>query len=236
MDIEYPNLTDGEWQTWGRNATTMIPPETSPAMGISLELATSLESAFNAYDAAYMLAVDPATRSTPRVQGKNTALTGLKAAAKPVVAILQSNPDVSDEQRVELGLKVRDRVPTPAAVPTSAPSVVAMLTGPQSARVIARNPLTPDSRAKPAGVGSVVVQAVQTTGGALPPADLSTWPIAQRSGRTTIDLYWPAMTGETTVWTSCYWVNTRQQRGPSSTPVSVRLPGSGVAGAEEVAA
>ena len=141
------------------------------------------------------------------------------------MAILRTNPAVSDARRTQLGVTTRAS-PTPARVPVR-PDVRAQLTGLTSIRVVARDPARPERRGKPRGVALVEVRACFTTGGAPPPADVAEWPMSTLSGKTTVDLSWPGMSGEATVWVCCTFVNTRMAHGQPSGVVSVRLPGNG---------
>ena len=228
MDLIYPNLTNAGWQKWGKNSVTIV-NESPGIFGVSTAAAAAALAAFNDYSAAYDAAVEPATRSTPRVQAKDDALRDFKSAIKPVVATIQANAAVTNEQRRELGLRVRDLVPTAATVPAAAPSAGAMLTGPQSIRVIASNPLDPHRRGKPAGIKSVAVHVWYGSGA---PGEVGQWPLHTLSGRTSVDLIWPGMTADTAVWVSCCWVSTRNECGAFSQPVCVRLPGNGMAPVE----
>ena len=223
MDLIYPVKTDGPLATWASSFARQISanPET---FYVSLTTAAAVQAAADQYAASYLAAVDPDTRSRRTIQTKDTHREALRETVAPVVAQIQAQPAVTDTQRQSLGLRVRKPTNTPAALPTSAPTVTAFLTGPNTVRVQVRDPLSPDSRAKPAGAKEVAVLAYL---GATPPSDVMQWPTSTISGRTDIDLYWPGMVGETTVWISCYWVGSRRQVGKYSVPVSVRLPGIG---------
>ena len=220
--LTYPFKTDAAWANWGRTAVQDIVSDAA-ALGVPLDVAASLGSAAATYVSAYDAAVDPMTRSAPKIQAKDDALALYKKAARPVVKLIQANGSVSNERRTELGIRVYSQTKTPAPIPGVA-SVRAFATGPESARVIARDPLYPDSRARPKGVGQVLVFAMFGPEPSYDPAD---WMLTDASGKTTIDLLWPGLPGATTVWLSCQFQNTRKQTGPMSTPVGVRLAGMG---------
>ncbi len=224
VDLIFPNLNNAGWQKWGRNATSQI-SENASGLGITPAAAAAAQAAFDAYSRAYDAAVEPLTRSTPRVRAKNDALAAFKTAIRPVVATIQANGLVTNEQRAELGLGVRDRKATAATVPAMPPSVVASLTGPQSLRAIASDPLDPHRRGRPAGIKSL---AVHVCFGQTAPGGVGQWPLYTLSGRTTVDLVWPDLAADATVWISCCWVSTRNECGGFSQPISVRLPGNGM--------
>ena len=231
MTAVYPNFTESEWKIFGNNAENVLGGATPPVT-IPTEIMTPFSAAASAYSAAYTAAVEPATRSKPKVQAKDTALVELKAASRPLVSFLQNSNAVSDELRTQLSIKVYDRRPSRTYLPKWAPTQTAALTGPQSLRLEVRDPAEPDRRAKPSGAKSIVVQTYRTIGGELPPSDLTTWPIETFSGKSRIDLYFGDLTNQATVWVSCYWLGKAQERGLSSTPTSVTLPGMNLQGAQ----
>ncbi len=59
-------------------------------------------------------------------------------------------------------------------------------------------------------------------------ADPADWTLERLSGKTTINLIYPNLAGETTVWARCAYLNGRNETGPASPPVCVRLPGNGL--------
>ncbi len=99
------------------------------------------------------------------------------------------------------------------------------LTGNTSLRIEVRDPAAPDRRTKPKHVRLVEVHTFE---GPEPIGNVADWPLETLSGRMTIDTFLPDLWKESTVWVSCCFVSTCNERGPMSKPVSVRLPGTGV--------
>ena len=233
MDIIYPPRGDAAWNEWGGNLADLVTPDSAGDYGITGSAAEAVKAAVDAYGVAYGLAVRPATRSLPTIEAKDTALEALKEVVKPVLAILRTNPKVSDAQRRSLGLRIRGENNTPSPVPTAAPAVMAMLSGPQSLRVEVRDPADPDRRGKPRGMKFVETRAMLGPAAA---GDPQTWPTCKVQGRTTLDLFFDDLATDATVWVTCRWVNNVGVLGPWSGPQAVRLPGSGVAPAAGEAA
>lgn len=221
MELTYPFRSDAEWNEW---SLTVVPDIVSAGVELELPeaLVLALQAKHNVFKNAYGAAVAPDTRSGPKIEAKRDALRAFKSAVRPVIDIIQANPAVTNERRRELGLRVRRGTGTPSPVPATAPSVMTMLTGPQSIRVTVRDPAASDRRAKPAGVRQV---GVYVRRGATPGGPVADWPLDTLSGRTTVDLIWEDIALETTVWVSCCWLNSRSERGPFSPPRCVRLPG-----------
>ena len=226
FDVTYPPKTDAGWDRWGRNLANVMTPTLAPSYGVTSAAAQEFASAVDDYAMKLAAATLPATISRYNTQLKRDSLEVLKAVVKPVVAILRTNPAVTAAQRTQLGVTTR-AAPTPAQVP-GRPDVMAVLTGPTSIRVIASDPATPTRRGLPRDVRTLALKVCFTTGTQLPPADVNVWPMVTLSGKATTDLSWPGVSGETTVWLSCSFANTRMVHGPSSVPTSVRLPGNGL--------
>jgi hypothetical protein len=224
MDTTYPFRLDAEWYNWGGSFVEQI--MLSPtAFSLTSSQASEVQLAFNLFSIAYKAAIDPKTRSKPNVQAKNDKLKAFRIAARQAVGIIQASQTVTNQQRVQLGLRVRKVDPTPTPVPGFAPSVSAIVTGPQSARFSARDAGAQDRRAKPFGVKFVRVVAYFGTS---PVGDPRSWALLSEGGKADVDFYWSNIAQQTTVWFAASWVNTRGEAGPFSTPVSVRLAGSGV--------
>ncbi len=61
---------------------------------------------------AYNKANAPDTRSPTNIMAKTAAIKTLKNHARQLARIIQANPDVSDERKVDLKLTVRKGEPT----------------------------------------------------------------------------------------------------------------------------
>ena len=224
--MAYPEKLDAAWDGWGRNWTNQVNDINAVDFGLTADQANAATAAYNTFHDAYVAAVDPATRAAPTIQAKDDALLAFRETMKSIVATVQANTGVTNETRVELGLRVRDTTPTPAPTFKVAPQTSLLLTGTQTARATAIDPADPTRRAKPFGAGKVVFRSYMCTPGEQPPADLESWPIETISGRTTVDLYWPKLTETTDVFVTSCWMNTRGQCGPISNVAAVQLSGS----------
>lgn len=226
-------LSDAALLNWLNNASSVL--TASPATyGSNLEAAATFAAVVTAYADAYATANEVSTRTKVTVADKDSARKAAKEAARQMASVAYGQAGITAGQLTAIGLTVKDTTPSPVPVPTTIPNVTLMLTGPQTMRVLARDPASETSRAKPAGVRQIMVQVYESTGGTTPPSDLSQWPGATPYGRTTIDLYFAEMIETTDVWVSCYWMNSRNERGPSSEPMSLRLPGLGMSSASQV--
>ncbi len=165
------------------------------------------------------------TRSAADVSAKNEAKKTLVNASRMLVEICQAWPQMTAEKRTRLQIPQRGGRPSPAPMPAAAPQASAVLTGPTSARFTARNAADAGRRRRPAGVRQLEIRSML---GSEPTGDPTAWAGTDLSGRTTFDFAWPGVWEATTVWLSCCWINGRNERGPMSPPISVRLAGTGI--------
>jgi hypothetical protein len=86
------------------------------AYGISEAMAMEYVALDAQWQAAYMLACNPASRTSGRVISKNSFRERVTAMASSLGQIICGNPNVSSAQRIALGLSVRDQ-PSPLPPP-----------------------------------------------------------------------------------------------------------------------
>ena len=222
MDNSYTTRSEAGFLEWGRAAVPKIEAMIE-SVGLPAVLVGEMRDAYEEYATAFQVSTDPKTATSANRQEKTDTLRVFREAARPVVNLIQANPEVSNQTRKNLGLRVHETGNTPAPYPPQ-PEASAILTGATSARLWVRDPADPSRRAKPAKMRQVVVHARR---GPTMQGSPEEWPVIETSGRTTIDLVWPDLAGDATFWIAVRYVNTANVRGPLSVPVSVRLPGLG---------
>jgi hypothetical protein len=179
--------------------------------------ATSLATLVSAYAGAFAVANDPATRTGSKLIEKDIAKGQLVAALRSLSARIQANPGVTAAQRNDIGLPIRDRIPTPVPAPATKP--VLELAGEDVCRhlVRIRDEANPSSRAKPEGsVGAQVFVFV----GDNPPLDLEKWSLkgVATKGSFMID-YAEGDIGKK-AHVAARWTNRTGEAGPRSDAVS----------------
>ena len=153
-------------------------------------------------------------------QAKDDARSALQGVIRPLVARLQSSPDVDDTERAALGITVRDVTPTPAAVPTTRP-LVTVDTSQRLRHVIAfTDEFTPTRKAKPAGVMGAEVWVKVGDPAPSGPSELSFLAVDTRTP------YTADYAGEDANKVDHYmlrWLNTRGDKGPWSETASATI-------------
>src|SRR3954452_23681765 len=108
-----------ELRDWSNNFSAKI-TATPTAYGLTAAQATTFAALNTTWVDAYVAIADPTTRTRGKVATKNTAKRAMMDNARLLSAIVQAAPGVTDEQKIDLGLKVRG-TPSPINPPTESP-------------------------------------------------------------------------------------------------------------------
>jgi hypothetical protein len=114
--------SDPLFATWLQNFSTLTIAD--PALyGLSVPDAAAVEAANDIFQAAYILATDPATRTAPTVAAKDVARASAEAVTRPYAVQVSRNASVTDANKLAVGVTVPSLVPTPIPAPVEAPIV-----------------------------------------------------------------------------------------------------------------
>lgn len=136
-------------------------------------------------------------------------------ATRGLVAIIQAYPGVTDGQRIDLGITVRDddpgRIPVPGEMP------VLQVAGSRGRVLSLRLKRADGTVGKPKGVTSAQLWRYV---GDVPPGELSGWEMLPSTTKTRPQVVLPEGTAAgTRVWLSAAWLNPRRQMGQACQPV-----------------
>lgn len=227
MSRDYIPSQEARLVTWSTNLKLKTAAD-AVAYGLTVAMATAYGLKHDAFVAAYQLANDPETRSPSNIKGKDLAKATLIQAARQIARLVQASP-VTDQQREELGLPVRDAEPTPVGPPAQPPLVTLVSASGRTIRIRLQDPLAPTRRGKPAGVAGA---AVFSFVGETPPPTLADWRFEGNTSRTTVDVAFPASVPNwSKVWIAARWFTARLQDGPASAFLEASLPGGNAAAA-----
>lgn len=194
------------------------------AYGVTVPQATFYKTLHGLFADALALTDAPSTRTKSKIQAKDDARDALvdgPGGLRELAAIVQAFPGTTNEMRVDLGLPVRDREPTPIPAPASAPVfIIKSLLG---RTVVCRlgDANDSESRGKPEGVtGASVLMFV----GDEAPENPMQWTLAKNVSKTQFELdLGGTVPGGSKVWLSAFWFNQKQENSAPATPVSVRV-------------
>lgn len=172
MPASYIPAPDADFDAWMANFSTLLTADPT-AYGEDAASALVVQTAYDSWEAAYLLATNPATRTTPTIADKDAERVNLDAAARPVAQRINARTSVTNVQRADLGITIRKTTRTPVVAPATAPEVVLRSQSSGVARVQVRDSTTPTTKAKPAGViGAEMFVEVAAVAGT-DPADAS---------------------------------------------------------------
>lgn len=189
-----------------------------PRFGLTQEQIDGFVAVNTTLQTAWTIAENPATNSEGARAARNSALQAMKSMASNLVSIIQGTPSVTDQEKVELGVTVRDKTPSKISAPSTKPFV--MVKKVEDRMITIELWKDGASRGKPPFVTSGMVF---TSTGPTAPTSVEQWKFAAVVTRTGITLPFPPSETVDTVWISAFWVNAKGESGPSATAVSAVL-------------
>lgn len=159
MPTPYLPPRDADFAIWLANFSTKI--TAVPAnYGLIAGDAVIIAAQNTAFQAAFLAATTPATRTAATVAAKDAARVLAEAVARPYATAISRNPAVTDANKANVGVTLPDPSRTPIPAPVTAPvlSVRAMIPG--QVTIDYRDATDPTARAKPDGVVGMQLFAV----------------------------------------------------------------------------
>jgi hypothetical protein len=211
---------DAEFLAWVLNLSTRVTATPVP-YGLSAGIATTLAGLVSTFETALEAATDPSTRGKQTVLIKSEARTTLENYCRVVARQVQGTSTVTNPQRNELGLTVRDVEPSSIPAPGMAPGMVVTKVDGRMVGVRLFDPANPTRRRKPVGVqGATVMSYVGETA----PLDPSAWKFEGSVTRTKAEVLFPlTVPAGAKVWLTAFWFNPRAEGGPACAPVGTHV-------------
>ncbi|MEX0776632.1 MAG: hypothetical protein WD042_13095 [Phycisphaeraceae bacterium] len=216
---DYLPLTDDGLRNWSANFSALIGVEPAD-YGLTAEQVTAYATRATGYALTLAAATNPSTRGSATVLEKNTTKAALITMSRTLAMQVTNNPLVTDQQRHDLGLTVRDPEPTPVPPPSESPTLdITSVKGWTVHYRLHNGEAT--NRAKPAGVtGAFVFTYV----GDAAPTDLEAWKFEGTASKTITKIVFPGtLAPGTRVWITAAWVNAKLETGPACTPVFTQI-------------
>jgi hypothetical protein len=167
----YIPASDSGFSDWLLNFFTLI-NATPTNYGLIAGDATAIGTVNTNYQAAYLLATNPTTRTAPNVAAKDVARAAAESVCRPYAIQVRNNDAVSDALKVGLGVTVPKLVPTPVPPPITAPSLAFVALAPGVLTYSYTDAATPVGKSKPFGVTSMIIWRLAEKAA---PADPDVW-------------------------------------------------------------
>lgn len=215
----YIPSTDAGVRDWLNNFAALISADPA-AYGLTAPDAATLTTLADAYDAAYLIATNPSTRTTPAVNAKDAARNQAIETFRVFAAQIKANLGVTDEQKLALGLHINDTTPTPIPPPSTFPSLT--ITSSSNGIHVLRyaDSGNPGSSAKPAGVANL--QLFRNLGAA-PGVDVDTALFVNAYTRQNIQIAYPPEEAGLFATYIARWANAKGEPGPWGPAVSMTV-------------
>lgn len=182
--------------------------------GASTQQVSAVTNTHDAWTTSYNAHKAAQAAATPAAIDKDAKRKQGEAALRSLIGTIQKNALMTDTVRGELQITVPDTTRTPAAVPATAPTITKIeRSAPCSMRLFFADSETPESRAKPDGVGHIELR--EQIGGT-EPTNCETMQMLGTTGRSPFRANFEMADMGKTVYLAARWVNTRNQPGPWS--------------------
>jgi hypothetical protein len=215
---------------WGGNFDTKY--TANPVLfGGTAAMATEFHNRYVAFVDANTAAGADATRSKALLAVREAAKEDVLEYGRMLYAQIQANINVPDESKVELGIVVPDRHPTPVDLGETAPFIGVSRVFGRDVHLIIRNAETMKRKKVPGAIGVNLYRFI----GATPPAGTDGWVSDGNITKPEVIVQFDAETvtpGTLVHFTAC-WYSRAGKTSFSCSPVSARI---GFEGAEPIAA
>lgn len=210
--MSYIPTKDADLINWGSNFAAVITADPA-AYGLLAADALTIQTNFDEFNAAYTVAINPATRTIVTIAAKDEEKAGFLSLARAYAAVIRANAGVSPEAKAAAGLTIPDPTPTPIPVPSTYPLMAAPLQGVGTILMTLVDQATPLIKAKPFGVAGACLYFSKWVGATPPDGDSKQLLGLITKSDNIIETAPFATAGEKIRWYA-QWYNRKGQLGP----------------------
>lgn len=206
---------------FANNFSTLI--TANPGLyGLVAADAVTIAAVNSAFSAAYLLALNPSTRTPAAVASRITATVNLLSIVRPYAQQVANNAGVADSDKIALGLN--PRTTTPTAIPTPVTNPVLTIDKALTLQHVLRYRDTlasPTSKAKPFGAVQVQIAAMTS---ATPVTDPTTLPIIASVTKCPAVVSWSSGDAGKLAYYTARWITRTGKVGPWAPIISFTVP------------
>ena len=193
---------------------------TPTAFFTTAAIAAAYSLVHNAYATALATALNKTTRTESTVATKDACKRTLQIQARSLGGMIQKNVNVTDAQKLGLGITVR-ATPSPIPPPSSQPLVEVISVTGRTVSLRFKSTATIGKRGRPSGTAGLQVYSLVA---AEPSQNPSDWTFCGTTSKTLMDVEFPAtVAAGAQVWFVASWISPRLQTGPASNAVTTHL-------------
>ena len=165
--MAYIPSKDAELGAWSLNFATLLTLD-PPRYGLLPADALVVQTQYDIFAAAYLLAINPSTKTVVTVADKDGEKVTLLAIVRQYAALIRANKGVADDDKAALGLNIPDATPTPIQPPASSPKLAITLASEGYHSLSMVDSSTPTKKAKPYGCVGAQLVCVNSTSNITP--------------------------------------------------------------------
>lgn len=210
---------DQDLDAFAANFDTRI-TATPTAFGLLASDATAFHGLATDFSTKLATATNPSTRTKVTVQAKDISRAALKLKARTLAKVVNAYPPITNAQRADLGLTVRDSTPSPIPPPATQPVVNIEGSGGGQGLLRLADETTPLKKAKPPGVFGALIYTKIDGAAPVTPDDAKFSGVATKTLHT-VNL--PSGSAGKTLWVLAQWINERGENGPTSVVASAMI-------------
>ena len=210
---------DQDLNAFAANFDTRI-TATPTAFGLVAADATAFHGLAADFATKLATATNPSTRTKVTIQQKDISRAALRAKARALARVINAYPPITNAQRADLGLTVRDSVPSPIPAPATQPVVNIEGSGGGVSVLRLADETAPLRKAKPQGVFGALIYTKIDGAAPVTPDDAKFSGVATK---TTHTVSLPDGSAGKRLWIQAQWMNERGQAGPTSVVTSALI-------------
>lgn len=192
------------------------------ALGLTAAQNTTLQTLFSAFLDDYPAHIAAQANASSLAKKKDSSRSALEVFIRELVALIQPNSSVTNEQRAALGITIPKTTKTPSPVPATRPMAYVDNKNRLEHTIHFFDESTPKSKAKPDGVRACEIR--MKIGGA-PPVDSSELTYLASDTRSPYIVHFNGEDAGKMAHYMLRWLNTRNEPGPWSETISVTISG-----------
>lgn len=162
MQPPYIPSKDADFENWFANFSTLL-TATPVAYGLTAPDAVIVAAAYTAWNAAFLLATNPTTRTSATIAQKDAERASAEATVRPYAQAISKNASVSDALKTGIGVNLINTGRTPIPPPLTTPTLSFRAATPLVHQLGYTDSALPAGKAKPFGaIGIELWRAIGT--------------------------------------------------------------------------
>jgi hypothetical protein len=210
MQSPYIPATDSGFDSWLANFSGLI-TATPADFGLTAPDAVIIANAYTAWNAAFLTATNPATRTSPAIAAKDAERLLAEQVVRPYAISISRNPAVTNLDKTAVGVNLPNSARTPIPPPLTVPGLTLVGAIHFVHTLAFRDTSTPTTKAKPFGAIGMELWRTLAVGPSADPATATQIGVLTKSPNTI------GYTSPDVGKTATYWGRWITRSGPGGT-------------------